>query len=302
MDNKINIFFDNWKSWIENEKRLVKNTAKSYCVDLKSFLKFIKSHNNSIINIEILSKLDEDDISGWFYERLKNGTGHRSNARALSSLKSFFCFLVSKKIILNSKILKIKGPKFLESLPRPLTKNQMFKIINEVKNEKDKWILMRNLSVIILMWGYGLRISEVLNLKLRDTDKDEIRVNGKGGKVRIIPISEEIKIFIKKMLDHCPHNLTSKDFIFIGTRGKKLKPEIIQRLVREIRNKLMLPDNTTPHSFRHTFATELLHNFVDLRSIQELLGHSSLSTTQKYTSVNSEYLREILEKKHPRAG
>ena len=302
MDNQITIIFENWKSWIKNEKRLSENTVKSYCVDLKSFLDFINIHNNSSINIEILSKLDEDDLSGWFYERLKDGTGHRSNARALSSLKSFFCFLISKKIIINSKILKIKGPKFLESLPRSLTKSQIFKIIDEIKNEKNKWIMMRNLSAIILMWGYGLRISEVLNLQLKDTDKNEIRINGKGGKLRIIPVSEQIMIFIKTMLEHCPYNLTYKDFVFVGKRGGKLKPEIIQRLVREIRNKLILPDNTTPHSLRHTFATELLHNFVDLRSIQELLGHSSLSTTQKYTSVNSEYLREILEKKHPRAG
>ena len=302
MDSQIRIFFKNWESWLKNEKRLAESTVKSYCIDLKSFLKFIDIHNNSNVDIEILTRLDEDDLSSWFYERLKNGAGHRSNARALSSLKSFFCFLISKNIIINSKILKIKGPKFLESLPRSLTKTQIFKIIDEIKNEKNKWIMMRNLSAIILMWGYGLRISEVLNLQLKDTDKNEIRINGKGGKIRIIPVSEKIMIFIKKMIETCPYNFTFRDFVFVGKRGGKLKPEIIQRLVKEIRNKLMLPDNTTPHSLRHTFATELLHNFVDLRSIQELLGHSSLSTTQKYTSVNSEYLREVLEKKHPRAS
>ncbi len=302
MNNQIRRFFEDWRSWIKNEKRLSENTIQSYCLDLKSFIKFISVHNNSSVSVKILSELNEDDLSGWFFERLENGISHRSNARGLSSLKSFFCFLISKKIILNSKVLKIKGPKFLESLPRALTRKQIFKIIDEIKKEKNKWIMMRNLSAIILMWGYGLRISEVLNLQLRDTDKEEFRIKGKGGKVRIIPVSEQIMFFIKTMLEYCPYNLSSNDFIFIGVKGKRLKPEIIQRLVREIRNNLILPENTTPHSLRHSFATELLHNFVDLRSIQELLGHSSLSTTQKYTSVNSEHLRKILEKKHPRAG
>ena len=158
---------------------------------------------------------------------------------------------------------------------------------------------MRNLSVLILMWGYGLRISEALNLKLKDTYMEDIRIIGKGGKIRVIPIATEIQIFIKKMIKECPYEFKSDDFIFLGKKGGKLKPEIIQRLVRKIRYRLVLPENTTPHSLRHTFATELLQNFVDLRSIQELLGHSSLSTTQKYTSVNKDYLREILEKNHP---
>ena len=154
-------------------------------------------------------------------------------------------------------------------------------------------------SVLVLMWGYGLRISEVLNLKLKDFYMEDLRIIGKGGKIRLIPIVNEINIFIKKMIKECPYEVKSDDFIFLGKKGGKLKPEIIQRLIRKIRNRLILPENTTPHSLRHTFATELLQNFVDLRSIQELLGHSSLSTTQKYTSVNKDYLREILEKNHP---
>ncbi len=302
MNNQIKNLFESWNSWIKNEKRLATNTVQSYCVDIKSFLSFLSVHNNSNLDIRVLSTLDEDDLSGWFYVRLKNGKSHRSNARALSSLKSFINYLILKKIIKNSKILKIQGPKFLESLPRPLTKNQVFKIINEIKNEQNKWIMMRNLSTILLMWGYGLRISEVLNLKLKDTNKEEIRIIGKGGKERIIPISKKIMIFIKEMLKESPYTFLDDDFIFLGKKGNKLKAEIIQRLVRELRNKLILPDNTTPHSLRHTFATELLQNFVDLRSIQELLGHSSLSTTQKYTSVDSEHLRKILEKNHPRAN
>ena len=300
MNKQIVLIFNNWKSWIENEKRLAFKTTQSYCIDLKSFLNFLSNHNNSNVDLKTIIDLDEDDLSSWFYERLKKGLSHRSNARALSSLKSFFSFLIAKKMIQSSKILKIKGPKFSESLPRPLTENQTLKLLDDIKTEREKWIMMRNLSVLILMWGYGLRISEVLNLKLKDTNMEDLRIIGKGEKVRVIPIATEIIIFIKKMTQECPFKMKSDDFIFLGKKGKKLQPEIIQRLIRKIRDRLLLPENTTPHSLRHTFATELLQNFVDLRSIQELLGHSSLSTTQKYTSVNKDYLREILEKNHPR--
>ena len=299
MNKQIILFFNNWKSWIENEKRLALKTTQSYGIDLKSFLNFLSDHNNSNVDLTTIINVDEDDLSSWFYERLKKGLTHRSNARALSSIKSFFSFLIAKKLIQSSKILKIKGPKFLESLPRPLTESQTLKLFDDIKTERDRWIMMRNLSVLILMWGYGLRISEVLDLKLKDLYVEDLRIIGKGGKIRVIPIATEINNFVKKMIKECPYELKLDDFIFLGKKGGKLKPEIIQRLIRKVRNRLILPENTTPHSLRHTFATELLQNFVDLRSIQELLGHSSLSTTQKYTSVNKDHLREILEKNHP---
>ncbi len=299
MNKQIILFFNNWKSWIENEKRLALKTTQSYGIDLKSFLNFLSDHNNSNVDLTTIINVDEDDLSSWFYERLKKGLTHRSNARALSSIKSFFSFLIAKKLIQSSKILKIKGPKFLESLPRPLTESQTLKLFDDIKTERDRWIMMRNLSVLILMWGYGLRISEVLDLKLKDFYVEDLRIIGKGGKIRVIPIATEINNFVKKMIKECPYELKLDDFIFLGKKGGKLKPEIIQRLIRKVRNRLILPENTTPHSLRHTFATELLQNFVDLRSIQELLGHSSLSTTQKYTSVNKDHLREILEKNHP---
>ncbi len=301
MDNQLDIHLNNWKVWVQNEKRLSPYTLKSYQIDLRSFLDFLFIYNNETININIIYNLNEDHLLGWFYERLKNGISHRSNARALSSLKSFLRFLIKKKVIQNSKILNIKGPKFLDSLPRPLSENQILKIFDEIKKEKKQWVMIRNLISIILMWGYGLRISEVLNLKLKDLNNDEIRILGKGNKIRIIPISGEVTKIIKIMLEVSQFRFTKDDFIFLGVQGKKLKPEIIQRLIRKIRNEVILPSNTTPHSLRHTFATELLHNFADLRSIQELLGHSSLSTTQKYTSVNTDHLRKMLEKSHPRA-
>jgi integrase/recombinase XerC len=301
MNERLEKYTDNWISWIRNEKRLSMNTISAYKTDLRSFLSFLEIYYNKNLEPKDLAKLNEDDLSGWFFERLKKGNSHRSNARALSSIKSFLSFLITQKISISSKFLMIKGPKFLDSLPRPLSGNQIVGIVEEIKNESLKWILIRNLSVVILMWGYGLRISEVLSIKLKDIYNDELRIIGKGNKVRIIPIIREVMGFIQIMVKECPFNVEMEDYIYLGKRGKRLKPSIIQKLIREIRNKIMLPDNTTPHSLRHTFATELLENFVDLRSIQELLGHSSLSTTQKYTSVNSDRLRRVLEKNHPRA-
>ena len=301
MTNNLSTIFTGWKSWIKNEKRLSFNTIISYETDLSSFLNFLQSYRNSNVTPLMISQLYEDDVSAWFFERIKKGKGHRSNARALSSLKSFVTYLIQKKIIKNSKLLMIKGPKFIETLPRPLSENQIFKIIDEVKNEKIRWIMMRNLSLIILMWGYGLRISEVLSLKLKDIDTVDLRILGKGKKIRLIPIANELKIFINQMTEECPFDFSENDYIFLGKRGGRLKSEIIQRLIRQIRKRIILPNNATPHSLRHTFATLLLQNFVDLRSIQELLGHSSLSTTQKYTAVSNDHLKKILEKSHPRS-
>ncbi len=301
MNNNINNFVVGWKSWIKDEKRLGLNTIISYEIDLLYFVDFLTVYKNTDLTVNLIERIDEDDISAWFFERLKKGISHRSNARALSSIKSFINYLILKKIISNSKLLTIKGPRFLESLPRPLSENQIIKIIKEVKKEKIKWVMMRNLSVIILMWGYGLRISEVLNLKLKDTYVNDLRILGKGNKTRLIPIAQELIIFFNQMMKECPFEFSNEDFIFRGKRSGRLKPEIIQRLIRGIRTKIILPDNTTPHSLRHTFATQLLQNLVDLRSIQELLGHSSLSTTQKYTAVSSDHLRKILEKNHPRS-
>ena len=198
--------------------------------------------------------------------------------------------------------MNLKGPKFVDSLPRPLTRNQVHKLLKSILLEKEEWIGMRDLSILLLMWGYGLRISEVLNLKIIDLQSEDLRILGKGEKIRLIPISKEITSYIIEMTQRCPFNFHKNEFIFIGKRGKKLKAEIIQKEIRKLRNQLMLPEETTPHSLRHSFATQLLENMVDLRSIQEILGHSSLSTTQRYTKVSSDRLKAVLEKNHPRAS
>ena len=300
-NNLVQKFAKQWIDWIIHERRLSEKTVKSYKTDLSFFLQHLKEYKNKSINFSDLERLDQSDLTSWFYKRINNGISHRSNARSLSSIKSFLHFLIKKKIIKYSLFMRIKGPKFNSNLPRPLSHNQVSKIFKNIVENKQKWVGMRDLSIILLMWGYGLRISEVLNLKLSDLQSNDLSIFGKGKKTRLIPIAEEVSMFLKQMIKKCPFEFDENNFIFVGIRGKKLKAEIIQKEIRRLRNSFMLPDNTTPHSLRHTFATELLENMVDLRVIQEILGHSSLSTTQKYTKVSSDRLRDVISKNHPRA-
>ncbi|MAZ46275.1 MAG: recombinase XerC [Rickettsiales bacterium] len=290
-----------WEEWIISEKRLSLNTQKSYQKDLFCFLDFLKKYINKPIELNDLESLDSDSITSWFVSRIKTGVSHRSNARSLSSVKSFLSFLVKNKFIKFSLILRLKGPKFNCELPRPLSQNQVSRIVEKICQANEEWIVLRNFLIILLMWGYGLRITEVLNIKKCDLKTSDLVIIGKGNKSRIIPISLETLILLKKLSEISSENLISNDFVFLGVRGKKLKPEIIQRLIRNVRNELRLHERTSPHSFRHTFATNLLEQMVDLRSIQELLGHSSLSTTQKYTKVSQESLKEAIKKNHPRS-
>ena len=300
-NNLLEKFVKQWIDWIIHERRLSEKTVKSYKTDLSFFLQHLKEYKNKSINFSDLERLDQSDLTSWFYKRINNGISHRSNARSLSSIKSFLHFLKKKKIIKYSLFMRLKGPKFNSNLPRPLSHNQVSKILKNIVENKQKWVGMRDLSIILLMWGYGLRISEVLNLKLSDLQSNDLSIFGKGKKTRLIPIAEEVSMFLKQMTKKCPFEFDEINFIFVGIRGKKLKAEIIQKEIRRLRNSFMLPDNTTPHSLRHTFATELLENMVDLRVIQEILGHSSLSTTQKYTKVSSDRLRDVISKNHPRA-
>lgn len=290
-----------WIEWIKFERRLSEQTVKAYKSDINCFVEHLKAYKNKSLNFSDLENLGQSDLTSWFYNRIKNGVSHRSNARSLSSIKSFLNFLVKKKLIKYSLILSLKGPKFDKTLPRPLSKNQITNIFKNIVVNKTKWVGMRDLSIILLMWGYGLRISEVINLKVSDLQSNNLQIFGKGMKTRLIPIAEEVRIFLKEMIKNCPFNFEENNFIFLGTRGKKLQAEIIQKEIRNLRSSFMLPDNTTPHSFRHTFATELLENMVDLRVIQEILGHASLSTTQNYTKVSTDRLKEVLSKNHPRA-
>ena len=291
-----------WLKWLSNEKRLSSSTCFSYSLDLKNFCNFIISYKNQVLNIDIFKSIDEKTIRSWFFFRLKKGINSRSNARALSSIKSLTQFLIKEKIIKSSIIVYLKSPKFSESLPRPLSIKQVEKIIEILKENKKNWIAKRNIAIIFLMWGLGLRINEVLKLKISQfsNSNDHILILGKGKKQSVVPIFEELKKFIIIMYESIPIKIKESEYLFLGARGKKLDPSVFQKEIRKIRNFLILPENVTPHTFRHSFATQLLNNMVDLRTIQELLGHESLTSTQKYTAVDSDRLKKIIDIYHPR--
>tara|TARA_B100000989_G_scaffold142977_1_gene106479 strand:+ start:932 stop:1843 length:912 start_codon:yes stop_codon:yes gene_type:complete len=300
--SELKSIINDWLIWLKYEKRLSYNTTKSYQADLKFFFNFFNTYENSDLSLPIIEKIDIKTVRAFFFKNIEKGINQRSNARYLSSLKSFITFLYRKKYIKSSKVLSINSPKFITSLPRPLSTSQVEKIISSLKDNKESWIVKRNLSIILLMWGFGLRINEVLNLKISDLKTGNfISILGKGQKNRLIPVFSEILKFLQELLESMPFENKSEQFIFLGEKGRRLHPSIIQKIIKKLRTKLSLPDKTTPHSLRHSFATQLLENYVDLRSIQKILGHESLSTTQKYTSVSAKKIKEAIKNFHPRS-
>ena len=290
-----------WIKWLKFEKRVSNNTLNSYKIDLFSFLRFINNYENRKIDIDLIKLIGEKQIRGWFYSRIKKNITPRSNARALSSVKSYIYFLIKNGIISSSRILSLKAPKYQDSIPRPLSKEQLEKLFCLDRSKLISWDVRRNQSIFLLMWGYGLRIGEVLDIKYKQLKYNEfLIIISKGNKERSIPMLPELKQYIMQMLEEMPFSIDDEDYIFLGKRGKKLNPRIIQKELSRIRKQNFLPEKTTPHSLRHTFATQLLDNKVDLRVIQELLGHESLSTTQKYTAIDISKIRETIENHHPR--
>lgn len=269
-------------------------TVKSYRNDLNNFFYFIKNKLNKHLNEKNLINLEHKDFREWFFFR-KEYT-NKSNARALSSVKSFFKFLEEKYNILNEIVFKIKSPKIEKKLPKNVSQNNILKIIDTIKQfRKNDWEITRDVALLILIYNCGLRISEAINLSNKNfIEKNKIKILGKGKKERIIyilPITIDLIDLYKKS---CPYNVI--DHIFLGTRGKNYQAGSFQKLIQNIRIFLNLNNNITPHSFRHSFATELLQNGADLRVIQDLLGHSSLKTTQIYTHLNTNNILEEYNK------
>ena len=303
MDIRLQQQFNNWIDNLSKLKGLSNNTVVSYKSDTLKFFKFLENHLDSVPNIHDLKNLDISDFRSFLSSRRNSDITSTSIARNISSLKSFFNHLMKENIIDNSAILSLKSPKLKKSLPRPIDSKlaiETIKCAQEIENEK--WIGLRNKSILMLLYGCGLRISEALNLNYDDIDnEDHILIKGKGGKERIVPMMEYIKKGITDYIAECPKEIRAEDPLFIGKRMNRLSPRIIQYALEKIRNSLSLPETATPHALRHSFATHLLDSGGDLRTIQELLGHSSLSTTQKYTKVETKKLYEAYSKTHPLA-
>ena len=279
------------------------NTLVAYRRDLIDFFSFLTLHNGGNSSVSQLESIDRDSMRSWMAKNRKLGKTSRSIARQLSSVKSFYKWFAKKRGIDPTMVLITKAPKFQKKIPRALSQENAQEISSSVDLTDNKpWIIARDTAVILLLYGCGLRISEALSLKYREMPlTDTLKIKGKGEKFRVIPVLQIASDAVENYLYLLPFTLNSNDNIFRGVRGGSLNPRSIQLVMKLIRERLGIAANATPHSLRHSFATHLLTSGADLRSIQELLGHASLSTTQIYTSMDSSHLMDVYTRTHPKA-
>ena len=303
MNKHIEDAFTNWLGNLKEVRNLSDNTLISYKHDVKSFIEFMSTHTGSEVSIKYLNDMKISDFRSFLSYLRNKDISSTSIARIISSLKSFFNYLLNTNLIESTVVQSLRTPKQKKSLPRPISSELAIETIKHAQDmEKEKWIGMRNKSILMLLYGCGLRISEALNLNFEDiNENDYLIIKGKGNKERMVPLMDYVKNDIENYIHECPKNFMKDDPLFVGKRLDRLSPRIIQYVLEKIRHNLSLPETATPHALRHSFATHLLNSGGDLRTIQELLGHSSLSTTQKYTKVETEKLYDAYSKTHPLA-
>jgi len=300
-DEELRAIYHRWNGWMKDEKLYSLHTYSSYSKDLAMFFSFLNQHLGGSLKKSTLKDVTLQDIRAWLATLKNNDYKISSYARYLAAIRNFFGYLKKFENIDNTSAMNIKIKRRYQSLPKDLTVLNTHLVQEESFNvSRDLWTQLRDFAMITLIYGCGLRISEATSITKNDIKGDYISVLGKGNKVRSIPILDVVKESIEKYLEHCPFNITSDSCLFLGTRGKKINVSVFQNQIRKIRTNLGLPASVTPHAFRHSFATHLLSNGADLRSIQELLGHKNLSTTQIYTSVDSKKILDAYNKSHPR--
>jgi integrase/recombinase XerC len=293
-----------WLESLARERRLSDNTVEAYERDTRQFLAFLTGHLGAPTRIADIHTLRPADLRAFLAARRRQGSGARSLGRHLAGLRSFLHYLERQGLVNAAAAGAIRAPKQPKSLPKPLSDRQALTVVTkEAQLNEEPWIAARDAAVLTLLYGCGLRISEALSLTPSDLtqDMDTLRVTGKGDKTRIVPLLPVILQAVESYKKLCPHILTSDQPLFRGARGGPLQPAIIQRGMQKLRSAFGLPDTATPHALRHSFATHLLAGGGDLRTIQELLGHASLSTTQVYTGVDTARLLEVYDRAHPRA-
>jgi integrase/recombinase XerC len=296
-----------WFVYLMTERQLAAHTVEAYRRDLSQFLGFLSGHCGRRPDLKLLFSLSARDVRAFLAARRAQDVGSRSLSRTLSALRMFYRFLERRGLGKNDAIRAVSLPKLPHSVPKPLTAPKATALVDGAdiaQADAPDWILARDTAVLTLLYGSGLRISEALSLRVKDAPvkgRDMLRVTGKGSKTRVVPVLQVTRQAIERYLKLCPAKLASDDPLFIGARGKQLSPRIIQLRVAKARAALGLPETATPHALRHSFATHLLGAGADLRAIQELLGHASLSTTQGYTEVDRAHLLKAYESAHPRA-
>ena len=292
--------------WLDNERALkssAKNTITAYEADIVRFAIFMTKHRAEPQGLSALSEIDTRDMRSWMAHERGRGVGSRSLARSLSAVKSFFRWLAKRHDLEPTAVLLARSPKFEPKLPRPLEIKAASEMIETVEIQSmEDWVAARDAAVLTLLYGSGLRISEALHLTGENIPlPDVIRIKGKGGKERIVPVLPVAQSAVARYAKLCPFQMEPKLPLFRGVRGGGLNARIVQKTMQIARMQLGLPATATPHALRHSFATHLLNAGGDLRTIQELLGHASLSTTQAYTAVDSSRLMQVYNASHPKA-
>lgn len=278
-------------------------TVSAYRKDVFGFLEFLQSHHGEVSGTGAMANLTTRDMRAWMAHERGRGVSARSLARSLSAVKNFVGWMAEHEGFDPTPVLMTRTPRFLDKLPRPLEANAAKAMIETVELQSSKdWVSRRDAAVVTLLYGCGLRISEALGLTGAELPFGEtIRIIGKGGKERIVPVIPAARLTVEAYVASCPFDLKKEEPLFRGVRGGALNPRLIQKVMEKARAQLGLPASATPHAMRHSFATHLLNAGGDLRSIQELLGHASLSTTQAYTAVDAARLMEVYKSAHPRA-
>ncbi len=293
-----------WLSYLGAEKRMSGKTLEAYQRDVAQFLGFLAEHLGGAPNLKQLAKLTPADIRAFMAARRASGIGSRSLMRGLAGARSFARYLERNGKGKMAALAAVRTPKLARTLPKPLSVSAARRMTETDPHAGgEPWLLARDAAVLALLYGAGLRISEALGLTCKQVagTPDALTVTGKGNKARMVPLLPQVGKLIADYVALCPFALAPDGPLFVGARGGPLSPRIVQLAMARLRGALGLPDSATPHALRHSFATHLLARGGDLRAIQELLGHASLSTTQVYTAVDAERLLDVYASTHPRA-
>jgi len=288
-----------WDAHLAHEKRRSDHTRRAYVATAERFCAFLSEHRGGAVDASMLATLGANDLRAYLATRRDDGLGNASAARELSALRGFLRFVGGS----NASVPQLRGPRVRKGLPRPVAPAEALNLARDVEEKgRSGWTGARDFALLLLLYGAGLRIGEALSLTGAALPLGEtLRVTGKRGKTRVVPVLPAVADAVARYVEACPQPIGKETPLFLGARGAALDPGVVRAAVRSARRALGLPERTTPHALRHSFATHLLARGADLRSLQELLGHASLASTQVYTAVDAAHLLDIYRTAHPRA-
>lgn len=302
-DSALKAAVEGWRNWLATERRASRHTIDGYCRDVAAFLDHLADHLGAEPGLAALAGLQPLDFRSFLARRAAAGIGRSSQARTMSSLRSLFRYLDRNGLAHNTGLAAVRTPKPPRSVPKPLAADEALEVVREAGElQTEPWQAARDIALMTLLYGCGLRLGEALALTRRQIPRgDAMTITGKGRKQRLVPLLPAVVQSVQTYLKLCPHHPGPDGPLFVGARGGPLNAGIVQRQMRLLRGRLGLADSATPHALRHSFATHLLAGGGDLRTIQELLGHASLSTTQRYTEIDAAHIGRIYNQAHPRA-